>query len=242
MRYVRPFDLQGISCAATSPWIIAPEESLGFSLRIRRGGGTPTPASVCGAAERFAVVLAGEVSVASDASKQLASTNSVAFIPAGRAAAFAGDSNAYWVEVEAAAQPQATATSVGQYDPAKFEGEGFAYQLLMGRQFGAQSMRMNMMQVQPGAGSPDFHIHAFTQAYIILDGVLTIDVGRARHQAPRNSIVCLPPGVVHRNFNAANEVERHISFLAPEPQPGAIFDYAVDIHEVEAEIMKSMPA
>jgi len=156
-----------------------------------------------------------------------------------------GNGSTYWLEIEVSAMLENEVpprpAHVIRVDESRFEGMGFAYQSLADRSTGCRSLRLNLLQVQPGAGSPDFHIHAFAQLYVILDGEMTIDVGRARLRAPRHSIVCLPPGVVHRNFNASNAVERHISLLVPEPQQGEIFDYAVDIHEHEATMLAGIP-
>lgn len=51
----------------------------------------------------------------------------------------------------------------------------------------------------------------------------------------------LPEGVVHRNFNAGEAVERHAALLVPEPPSDAIFDYAVTVHDREAEMMTGLP-
>lgn len=240
MRYVRPFDLQGISAGEASSWLIAPEEEAGCSIRLRRGGGQVTPASV--SAERFALVLSGEALLENAAGRHPAPTGSVVFIPAQQAGCIAGDANACWIEVEAKAEPGVETSQVIKVDPSRFEGEGFAYQSLADRSTGARSMRLNVLQVQPGSGSPDFHIHAFAQLYVILEGEMTIDIGRTRLRAGKNSIVWLPPGVVHRNFNASGRIERHVSLLVPEPAEGAVFDFAVAIAEKEAELLKAIPA
>lgn len=240
MRYVRPFDPQAISAGETSSWLVAPEEEVGCSIRLRRGGGRTASTSV--PVERFALVLAGEATLENPAGRHPAPTGCLVFIPAQQSACVSGDANACWIEIEAQAGPGSTASQVIKVDPSRFEGEGFAYQSLADRSMGAQSMRLNVLQVQPGSGSPDFHIHAFAQLYVIQEGEMTLDIGRARVRAGRNSIVCLPPGVVHRNFNASSRMERHVSLLVPEPAEGAIFDFAVHIDNKEAQLLKTVPA
>lgn len=126
-------------------------------------------------------------------------------------------------------------------DAAAFTSGGFAYQALLSRATGSQHLRLNMVEVQPGAGSPDFHIHAFDQFYMIIDGEMTVEVGRERFVAGPGSFVLLPAGLVHRNYNRGPGRERHLTLIAAEPAEGAIFDYAVTIHEREAEFIATIP-
>ncbi len=239
MRYVRPFELGNLKPGEASNWLIAPEEEAGCCLRLRRGGveTVPTQAS----AERFALVLKGTATCAGGEGAAPVRTGSLVFIPAGKSGAVSGDADTWWIEVAASAPDGAGEARVIDIDPLRFEGKGFAHQSLADRTTGAGSMRINVLQVQPGAGSPDFHIHAFAQMYVILEGEMTIDIGKARVRAPQNSIVVLPPGVVHRNFNASSGLERHISLLVPEPEPGQIFDFAIDIHSGEAQLLEKIP-
>lgn len=244
MRYVRSFDLAALEPGATGPLLIRPDEGVGVSMRLHRGG-TGDHRSSDSPNERFALVLSGQVALVAGSGAEPASAGSVIFIPAGAGTSLNGSDSAYWLEIESSAPVEKevppTRARVIKVDESRFEGSGFAYQSLADRSTGCRSLRLNMLQVQPGAGSPDFHIHAFAQLYVILDGEMTIDIGRARMRAPRHSIVCLPPGVVHRNFNASDAVERHISLLVPEPEKGEIFDYAVEIREHEAQMLASVP-
>lgn len=122
-----------------------------------------------------------------------------------------------------------------------FTKGGFAYQSLAERATGSQNLRVNFVEVQPGAGSPDYHIHEFDQFYFILEGGMTVDIGKRRQLAAKHHFVHLPAGIVHRNYNAGDVPEVHFALLAPEPLPGAIFDYAVDIHGREAELLQQIP-
>jgi mannose-6-phosphate isomerase-like protein (cupin superfamily) len=240
MRYVRPFDPSSLSPGTTSDWIVSPAEEMGVSMRLKRGGDL-APLRTEAGVERFALVLLGEAVLEQVTGRLPAARGSLAFIPAGQPGAVSGNADAVWVEIEASAAPGHALPAVASLDPARFEGAGFAYQRLADRSTGVRSMRVNTLQVQAGAGSPDFHIHTFAQLYVVLDGEMTLDVGRARLRAGPNSIVCLPPGVVHRNFNASDTVERHVSLLVPEPIEGAIFDYAVRIEEREAQLLTRLP-
>jgi mannose-6-phosphate isomerase-like protein (cupin superfamily) len=243
MRYVRPFDPASIA-PGESQTLLDAEEGLSCHITLRRGNGAQS-ASV-DAQERFALVLAGEGALNLGDDVVSAVPGDMLFIPAGASGAFFGGPDAVWVETRAPLDTGATSTTdkagLIKIDQSKFEGDGFAYQAMIDRASGSGTMRINVLQVQPGSGSPDYHIHEFAQIYVIQDGEMTLDVGRRRIAAPANSIVVLPEGVVHRNFNASGAVERHVSLLVPEPKVGAVFDYAVSIHDEEATMLTSIPA
>ncbi|APA90550.1 cupin domain-containing protein (plasmid) [Paraburkholderia sprentiae WSM5005] len=247
MRYVRPFLIDGLSAGPASEWLLGPEDGVGCTVRLHRGGVSRAVYSRDDV-EQFALLLAGSAFLHAHGESQNLSIGELAFIPAGISGSVSGDGGAVWAEIETvvpsgfsrAAMPASSARVI-PIDQSRFEGGGFAYQSLIDRKQGAQTMRMNVLQVQPGAGSPDFHIHAFTQIYLIQEGEMTLDIGKQRVAAPVNSLVFLPAGVVHRNFNAGNTIERHVSLLVPEPDDGQIFDFAVTIHDREAELLQQLP-
>ena len=239
MRHVRPFDPNSLA-PATASWLVAPDEAAGVIVALHRGGGEYS--SEMRDTERFALVLSGAAQLHSARGRNQAGIGNVVFIPARTAGAIAGGTDATWLEIEApTAQPLAAEPQLLAIDPSKFEGEGFAYQSLIDRSKGASSLRMNVVQVQPGSGSPDYHIHAFAQIYLIIAGEMTIDIGRKRLSAKANSLVFLPAGLVHRNFNASQQIERHVTLLVPEPREDQVFDFAVTIHDHEAELLKTLP-
>jgi quercetin dioxygenase-like cupin family protein len=122
-----------------------------------------------------------------------------------------------------------------------FTKGGFAYQTLADRGSGSEHLRVNVVEVQPGSGSPDFHIHAFDQYYYVLSGQMHVEIGKKTIVAPTNSLVHLPAGLVHRNYNLGPDVERHVTLIVPEPRDGEVFDFACDVHDHEAKIMQSAP-
>ena len=245
MRYVRPFRIEEPSDAQLE-WLIAPEEAAECTIRIARqkrdaGPRAPSPD------ERFLFVLTGYVGITDAEIDTKAGPAELIFIPPGAKVMLTGEHNAVWLEIEATlpagvADPPKCQPSVVKLDQTKFEGEGFTWQVMADRRQGAQSLRLNVVKVKQGSGSPDFHIHAFGQVYVIQKGTMTIDIGRARYHATANTLVYLPPGVVHRNFNASNDLEQHMSLLLPEPQHGQVFDYAITIHEHEAKMLMQLPS
>lgn len=241
MKYVRKFDRSALS-PGTRQRVVAQEEDLGCEIALIRGA--IRSAASAPDAETFALMLSGEVSLADEGMRELARPGDLIFLPAGSKATLSGDEHALWVHVSAM-MPEGARSSRGasviKVDQSRFEGTGFAYQSMIDRELGSATMRINVLQVEPGSGSPDFHIHAFAQIYVIQHGEMTLDIGKSRVIAPADSIVILPAGVVHRNFNASDAMERHISLLVPEPTPDEIFDYAVTIHAEEAELLKAIP-
>lgn len=241
MKYVRPFNPKSVA-PGQGESLLAASEGAGCAIELRRGGADAQAKK--SDEERFALVLDGEVELVGDGAPAKAGPGDLIFVPAGATAALRGGAEAVWIGVSAppaAGSAQSAQPQVAKVDQTRFEGEGFAHQSLVDRSTGASSMRMNVLQVQPGSGSPDFHIHAFAQIYVIQGGEMTLDIGRQRLKAGASTLVVLPPGVVHRNFNGGSAVERHVSLLVPEPKAGEIFDYAVTIHENEAELLQQVP-
>jgi mannose-6-phosphate isomerase-like protein (cupin superfamily) len=244
MRHIRQFDTDSIKMGGVGPWIISPDEGAECTIRVRRGGGVAK--TEVSEMERFAIMLKGQARGSAQDDTDVANPGDVIFFPCNVSGAVVGDEAAVWLEVTAQSVNNtdtglhATAIRV-EVDESKFEGDRFKYQGIIDRSRGADSMRMNACVVSPAAGSPDFHIHAFAQIYVVQEGEMTIDIGRARYNAGPNTLVYLPAGVVHRNFNASDTVERHISLLIPEPAPGEIFDFAMTMHEHEADFMTVLP-
>jgi mannose-6-phosphate isomerase-like protein (cupin superfamily) len=97
---------------------------------------------------------------------------------------------------------------------------GFAMQRLLRRADASEHMSLYVGSVEPGAGGPGTHIHAFDQFYFVLEGTMTVEVGLDRLTAEPHTLVVLPAGVPHRQFNEGSTTERHITLLAPEPLAG----------------------
>ena len=242
MQYVRPFRLDAPATAGDE-WLVSPEEGAECAIRVCRAGRASGP-SGRSAQERFLFVVRGAVRLDGDAEE--AAAEEIIFCPADSDVSVDADTGSVWLEIAAplpaGAPSLADAPKVVKLDKSKFEGEGFTWQNMIDRKTGAQSLRLNVLQVMPGAGSPDYHIHRFSQYYLIQSGVMTVDIGHRRFEAKANTLVYLPEGVVHRNFNASGAMERHMSLIIPEPGEGEIFDFAVHIQGREAEFLKEPPA
>ena len=88
---------------------------------------------------------------------------------------------------------------------------------------------MYVGQVEAGAGGPGMHVHEFDQFYFVLSGELQVQVSLDRFTAPLGSLVVLPAGVPHRQWNDGPETERHIALLSPAPLPGKPLDVLVSL-------------
>jgi len=258
MQNIIPVDFPRLASAAEGQWL-AGGPGQGGACAVRAfsfASGKGEPALRQAAVDRFCFVVEGEARIAIGTDEFPLPRQVMAYIPAGmphRISNAVNDAPLHLIEIFAGAPPllifdQAEPRLVkdaAQYiRPVKadaFTKGGFAYQSLAERATGSQNLRVNFVQVQPGAGSPDYHIHEFDQFYFILEGEMTVDIGKRRQGAARHHFVHLPSGIVHRNYNAGSVPEVHFALLAPEPLPGAIFDYAVDIRDREAELLQAIP-
>jgi len=87
---------------------------------------------------------------------------------------------------------------------------------------------MRLFRMGPGGAGPGTHIHEFDQYYMVLEGVLQVEVALERHEVPAGSLVILPAGVPHRQWNGGQEPETHIALISPAPREGSIWDRGVD--------------
>jgi quercetin dioxygenase-like cupin family protein len=86
----------------------------------------------------------------------------------------------------------------------------------------------------PGAAGPSLHTHTFDQFYLVLDGLLGVQVGLAEFTVGPRHLVVLPAGVPHRQWNAGAEFERHLTILTPPPEQQSSeeepWDRSVELH------------
>ena len=89
-------------------------------------------------------------------------------------------------------------------------------------------MTLYVATVDAGAGGPGLHVHEFDQFYYVLEGTMSIEAGLASFTAGPHTLVVLPAGVPHRQWNAGLERERHLTLIAPEPPAGVPWDVGVE--------------
>jgi len=201
MHYLKPLDLTG-PAGSYSEWLISPDEGFGCSIRVKRGGGKASPLT-SKSKERVAVVFSGSVTLTDDSGESTAIKGDSVFIPANVNAAVNGPEESTWVEIEALDEilsynddlerKAQVRPSNDRSDFINYQNSGFWLNATISRENGSESIRMNAIEMEDKVGSPDWHIHAFAQMYLIQDGEMTVDIGRARHIAGPNTLVILPP-------------------------------------------------
>jgi mannose-6-phosphate isomerase-like protein (cupin superfamily) len=110
------------------------------------------------------------------------------------------------------------------FDPAL---PGFTMQKLLQRSDGSEHMTLYVGEVEPGGAGPSTHVHRFDQFYYVLDGTLTGEVALDEFTAGPHTLVVLPAGVPHRQWNESSATERHIALIVPEPLSGEPWDIGV---------------
>ncbi|MEU1183295.1 cupin domain-containing protein [Streptomyces sp. NPDC005820] len=105
---------------------------------------------------------------------------------------------------------------------------GFRMQPLADPESGSHGAVVNYLEVDPGRAGPGTHVHEFDQYYLVLEGRLTIEVALEKHIAEPGTLVILPAGVPHRQYNEGDVTEKHLGILTPAPEPGRPWDRGVD--------------
>ena len=110
--------------------------------------------------------------------------------------------------------------------------QGFRIHWLTDYKSGARTGMINIAEVDPGGGSPPTHIHGFDQYYFVLEGTLSIQMGLDQLEAGPNTLVVVPAGVPHKQWNEGDVMERHMTVNAPSPpkytSPEDPWDVGVD--------------
>ncbi|WP_375779413.1 cupin domain-containing protein [Bradyrhizobium sp. ma5] len=106
---------------------------------------------------------------------------------------------------------------------------GFKLHPLVQRDTGSKEARLYYAELAPASGGPELHFHDFDQFYFVLNGSLEVQIGNKKMTAGPKSLVVLPAGTVHANFNPGPGNEQHIAIITPEPARGERFDYGVEI-------------
>ncbi|OBJ83296.1 cupin domain-containing protein [Mycobacterium sp. 1245852.3] len=87
---------------------------------------------------------------------------------------------------------------------------------------------VNYMELAAGGAGPNTHIHGFDQYYLVLEGELTVEVALQTHVVGPHTLVVLPAGVPHRQYNNGSTTEKHLAVLAPPPEPIKPWDRGVE--------------
>lgn len=75
-------------------------------------------------------------------------------------------------------------------------------------------------RVPPGVAGPANHVHPTSdQLYFVTEGETTIRLGSETRKVGRDSLIFIPSGVPHHNWNEGGDTEVHLEVIAPAPLP-----------------------
>lgn len=78
-----------------------------------------------------------------------------------------------------------------------------------------------LSEIQGGGCGPGLHTHKVNQLYYLLDGTMNVRLGRDVYTADAGTLVFIPRGLPHCNWNTSDAPESHFEVLLPAPAAGA---------------------
>ncbi|OBJ83289.1 cupin domain-containing protein [Mycobacterium sp. 1245852.3] len=107
---------------------------------------------------------------------------------------------------------------------------GLRMSTLTGPGMGCDHAVVNYMELEPGSAGRKLHIHRFDQYYLVLEGELTVEVALQTHFVRPHTLVVLPAGVPHHQYNSGTTTEKHLAVHTPPPEPAKPWDHGVHFH------------
>ena len=101
-------------------------------------------------------------------------------------------------------------------DFSAYRREGYEFQHL----YNGESAVVIGSNVPAGAAAPPHHTHPIDQLYYIVSGEMHVQLGSEEFFAGPDTLVFIPSGVPHHNWNTGTADEFHFEVLAPAPIPG----------------------
>ncbi len=252
MNYIRPIDddqaADSVLAGRRVQYLAHPESVTVIASLIQAGASGP-PLHFH-TSDQFYVMLEGETNLQLGRDVHRLAAGKLAFIPAGLAHRNWNDSAdaerhiEFLVPTGGPGEPiihfvdsvdEAPGTTVAPYvrtidDAAHNESArfgGFHLQRMADPESGVASCVINAARVDPGRAGPGTHVHEFDQLYFVLEGEMSVEVALQRHTVGRHTLVVLPAGVPHRQFNDGAAPERHLAINVPSPEPGKPWDRGV---------------
>jgi mannose-6-phosphate isomerase-like protein (cupin superfamily) len=75
-------------------------------------------------------------------------------------------------------------------------------------------------RVESGGHAADLHVHETDQLYYVVEGEMQVELGHDRYTAGADTLVHIPAGLPHRNWNQGPETEFHFEIIVPSARPG----------------------
>ena len=100
-------------------------------------------------------------------------------------------------------------------DFAAYRREGYEFQHL----FNGETAVVIASNVPAGASAPPHHTHPVDQLYYVVSGEMHVQLGSEGFVAGPDTVVFIPAGTPHHNWNEGDVDEFHFEVLAPAPLP-----------------------
>jgi len=124
---------------------------------------------------------------------------------------------------------------VRRLDHSQFNTDRFSQVVLADRASGLETLSLGVFRVQPGGESPRLHVHRFDQIYYVYRGSMELEIGFEHYTAGPHTLITIPAGMPHRNWNSGTEPEYHLNLRIPEPRGrNVVWDVPVTLGAEEA--------
>ena len=94
---------------------------------------------------------------------------------------------------------------------------GWHSEILASPQTGIDSCYVICSRVEPGGSGPRLHTHPADQFYFVISGSMRVQLGTEEFSVGPDTLVSIPEGTPHCNWNPGNETEIHLEIIAPAP-------------------------
>jgi mannose-6-phosphate isomerase-like protein (cupin superfamily) len=91
-----------------------------------------------------------------------------------------------------------------------------------------ESAIMIASHIEEGGCGPELHYHHSDQLYFLLRGAMKVRLGEEVHAITAGTLVFIPAGLAHCNWNEGPGTETHFEMIIPAPTPGAPIAHFVD--------------
>lgn len=82
--------------------------------------------------------------------------------------------------------------------------------------------------LEEGGCGPGLHYHHSDQIYFLTRGSVQIQLGDELHDVPTGSLIFIPAGTPHKNWNSGEGTEAHLEMLFPSPHRFKQLGYFID--------------
>lgn len=250
---IRPVDFSPFTGPVSSEILAGPGNGLdsAFVIYTRMAPGAHKPGLYTLPVDHTYLVLSGKLKVQLGTEEFEAAPDTLVLVPAGvpHQAWNAGSEPEADLEVVTPAPSRDLVSMMKPAEPRKIDNaaqyvrvapplgplkggvghDGLNERVLASRETGSEHVLERLDDVPPAAGGPTSHLHPFDQVYFVTAGTMTVQYGLSKYQAPANTLVVLPTGVVHSNLNNGSTVESHITLLLPEPPKGSPMGASADL-------------